>query len=254
MNIIQRYLNSLSGILLLLGIILLIVSSIWDWKNFIENIGLTMSVSGVTMFLYKTEVRDLIKENKINKLSILGIDYGRDSFLNSPSDIESYFRSNRTKTIIICGISMYSFFKPNNLYNKLVEYASYGYQIKVIFANPDSQELAYQEEVEEKPGLLREHINMSLRNFGKEVKKRQLDENLIDNLEIYFSKTIPRVFIFGNSKKMVVTQYGLRGPFSSPTMLLNKADENSLYYAYADYFNDLVENAIEKVDLKKYAS
>jgi len=254
MSLVQKYLRSLSGILLLLGIMLLIISSIWDWHSFIENIGLTLSVSGVTMFLYKTEILDIVKENKINKLSISGIDYGRDFFLKTQSDIDNFFTNNKTKIINICGISMYSFFNPNNLYVKLIEYASLDYKIKIIFANPESQELSYQEEVEEKPGFLKEHIKLSVQQFRKEIIKRGKEEKVFDNIEIYFSKTVPRVFIFGNSNKMVVTQYGLRGPFNSPTMLLTKAGENSLYYAYADYFNDLIENAIRKVELKEYVS
>ena len=243
----KKKITSRSSILFLAGIIFIgIADNYFEWHNLFENIGLALVVSSISFFLYKFEIRDHIRNTRVEE-NIIDVSNGRDAFLNDERAIKSFLNKNSSK-IDICGIAMWGLIEEKDLYDEIIDLAAHGVLIRIFFANPNSQELKIQEAIEEKVNVLTIHIGAIVDKFIIRINNHDLKEKVISNLSLFHSKTLPRVFIVRNKDKLLVTLYGHKGPSKSPTLLLKKGDQESLYNSYVKYLNNLEECSI-KIDL-----
>lgn len=222
-------------------------------KDVLSCIGTSLISASITIFLVKYDIMDSIKSNNISNYGIIDIKDGRNGVFNSENvaglkdkDWNGFLKSSSDKTIVIVGISMYSFFYPNKLIDYVIQLGKKGYTIKIIFANPESMEVELQSIEEGKEGKLKENIKFLSNEF-----KRRIDENndidVKNNLKIFYSKTLPRSFIVKSGDKMIITPYLLKGPFEEPTIIASQlcVKENSYYNAYNTYIQDLLKSAEE---------
>lgn len=247
-----------SAILLIMGLLLIVVQeliSIETIKTIITCVGTSFVSAAITIFLIKFDILDLIQNNSMEKFGIVNITGGRD-FVFENGDIqgikarnwEEFLRGSSDKTIDIVGISMYSFLITKGILSILYELSDL-YNIRIIFANPTSQEVAYQSIEEGKPGKLEEHINW--------ISLKILSECKNEHIKVFFSKTMPKAFIVRSGNKMVITPYLLNGPFEEPTIIAsdNGFARNPYYDTYNKYISKVInssyEISLEKVTPKK---
>jgi hypothetical protein len=247
-RLILRYLKSLSGILMLLGFLFLFISGWIDWHSLVQNIGLALTAAGITTFIFKFELREIVTDDEIRKSGIEIVRHGRNSILETIGNLEDFLRKSRPKEIDIIGISMYSLFEPTNLYNLLISLANENYKIRIIFAHPESLELTLQEEMEHKPGSLKYHINYLVDAFRKRLHQYSTIENILTNLTLWHSKLLPKEFIMRAGSQMIVSKYFYRGPHFSPTFLLREVP-NGFFESYRQYFEDVIERSSVKIDM-----
>lgn len=237
-----------SFILLISGLLLIAVQeliSVISLKNIVTNIGTSFVSSAITIFLIKFDILDLIQNNSMEKFGILGLADGRDSIFKN-DDIqnikarnwEDFFRCSSDKTIDIVGISMYSFLITKGILPILFELSS-TYSIRIIFADPVSQEVAYQSIEEGKPGKLQDNI--------KWISSKILSECQNENIKVYFSKTLPKAFIVRSGNKMIITPYLLSGPFDEPTIVAcdKGFTQNAYYNTYLKYIEKVIDSSRE---------
>ena len=119
------------------------------------------------------------------------------------------------------------------------------YKIRIVLANPKSNEVSYQTEEEHKPTPLDKHII--------DMRDEILRKISGDNLEVYFSKTMPRAFVVRSGKEMIITPYLLNGPFKEPTLWVKNTGsaENTYYDTYKNYIDKLCASGErQKLDVK----
>ncbi|KAB0665078.1 hypothetical protein F6V25_10665 [Oryzomonas japonica] len=243
-----KYIKSLSGVLILLGVGFLLLSGFYDWKGFIQNIGLVLSGAGVTTFILKFDLFEIVSSDEIRKSGIEMVRHGRNSMVEMIESIEEFMRKARPKEIDICGISMYSFFEPHSLYDLVLNLASEGYKFRIIFADPNSTELSFQEQVEHKPGALKSHIEYLSNKFSDHCRRHQSASIIRGNIKIGYSGLLPKVFIVRAGGKMFVSSYLHRGPHVSPTFMLSDVP-NGFYSYYLQYIDDIVENCFTEYSI-----
>lgn len=239
--LIQKYLRSISFMLGTIGIIILLCTNFGEWRSFIENLGLTFTVSGITLLIYEREILFKYIDRNIQETGIKELKHGRDSLFDDIGNFNSFL--GKSKEIDFIGISMYSFINTKNLYPTLIELAQKGTKIRIIMAHPCSEELKKQERAEKKPGMLQVHIRNSIETLVAHLKSQD-----INNLEVYFSDTLPKVFIFRKNNTIYTSAYFLRGPFDTPSFKITNED-NGFYNSYITYIEDLIESA-QKYDFK----
>jgi hypothetical protein len=247
-KLIVKYLKSLSGILILYGILLLLISGFWDWHSLIENFGLAFTAAGITTFLFKFEIYPLITDDNLRQSGIEKVTHGRNPMFESVGSLEDLLRKSRPKEIDFCGIAMYSLFEPNNLYDLTVTLASEGYKIRIIFAYPDSPELFLQEEMEHKPGALKYHIQYLIEALKKRIGQHKNPDQILSNLKVGYSKMLPKEFILRTGNQMIVSKYFYRGPHFSPTLLL-KDVPGGIFNSYRQYLDDIMERSFIEENL-----
>lgn len=252
MKVVFRYSFQLTVILFVIGLLLLFLGIFWKdiylLTTIFSCIGTSLISASVTMFLVKYDIMDLFKQNNISGYGIIGIKSGRNALFQDDEtncikcrNWKDFLRKSSDKTIDVVGISMYSFLWSNELIGLLLELASKKYKIRIVFANPDSDEVKFQSKEEKKPGKLSENITYSTGEIVKLIHENKVEKNL----EVYKSLTMPRAFIVRSGCKMIITPYLLRGPFSEPTIIADQwcSEEQSYYNAYSKYINDLIKSA-----------
>jgi len=233
-----------SIILGILGILLIIVHILIPFesiKSIITCVGTSFMSAAITIFLVKFDIMDLIQNNIMEKYGIIDIVHGRDAvFVNDEiekiktNSWEDFLRNSSDNTVDIVGISMYSFLITKDILHILYE-LSENFVIRIVFANPSSQEVAYQSLEEEKPDKLQENIKWISEKILAECK----------NIHIFYSKTMPRAFIVRSGNKMIITPYLLDGPFKEPTIIASDQGfvENSYYDTYKRYIEKIISSA-----------
>lgn len=243
-----KYLRSLSGILILCGILLLLVSGYCDWHNFVENLGLALSAAGITTFLFKYDIYQMISDNGLRQSGIEAVKQGRNAMLEHVGGTEDLLRKARPKEIDICGIAMYSFFEPHSIYNLLIQLASEGYRIRIAFADPTSPELGLQEDVEHKPGSLKHHIEYVVDAIARQMQNHSNQDTIRQQFTVVYSRLLPKAFIVRAGSKMLVTEYFHRGPHFSPTYFLLDVP-GGIFEEYRDYLDDVFRSDSRRVDM-----
>jgi len=234
----MKYLISLSGLLLLIGFILLLIGDYWDKHSFINNIGLAFTSAGITTFLFKYDLYEMLSDSGIRQSGVEAIQHGRSAMLEHHGGIESFFRRAHPKEIDICGIAMYSFFEPHQVLDVLIKLASEGYKIRIAFADPNSPELRLQEEVEQKPGSLKHHIEYLVEKINDRISKTANSQYISEQFTVVHSKLLPKAFLIRSGSKLILTQYFYRGPHNSPTFLVNDIP-GGIFEQYRVYLNDV---------------
>ena len=144
--------------------------------------------------------------------------------------------------IDIIGVSMYGFFTPAGLTTEVLDQASKGKRINIIWANPYSQEVEYQSIAELKQGKIKDHI-LLCRTIFKTIfvdKPKEYQDDVAKNIKFYYSQTIPKAFIVRADDRMFYTPYFLSGPYEEPIYTLVKCDNiDSLYGRLYGYIEDL---------------
>lgn len=248
-KLIFKYIRSLSGILILLGALLVFISNaIWDWQAILANFGLAFLAAGITTYLLKYDIDNYLSNDNIRNSGIEVITHGRNAMVESLGGISELFLKSRPKEIDIIGIAMYSFFEPNNLYDEIINLANDKYKIRIVFADPGSKELTSQERVENKPGSLKYHIEYIVEQFRIRAGKINPPDNFRNNFILGYSSLLPKSFIIRFGSRMMVSEYFYRGPHYSPTYFL-KDIPNGLYETYYQYINDIFDRSFIKVDL-----
>lgn len=235
-----------SIILGILGILLIVVHILIPFesiKSIITCVGTSFMSAAITIFLVKFDIMDLIQNNIMEKYGIIDIAHGRDAvFVNGEIEKiktdswEDFLRNSSDNTVDIVGISMYSFLITKDILRILYELSD-NFVIRIVFANPSSQEVAYQSSEEGKPGKLQENI--------KWISEKILVECKNNNIHIFYSKTMPRAFIVRSGNKMIITPYLLDGPFKEPTIIAGDRGfvENSYYDTYMRYIEKIICSA-----------
>lgn len=237
-----------SVILLIMGLLLIVVQefiAVEPLKNIITCVGTSLISAAITIFLIKFDILDLIQNNAMEKFGIVGIEDGRD-YVFAHSDVqnikarnwEEFLRGASDKTIDIVGISMYSFLITKGILPILYELSD-SYNIRIIFANLSSQEVAYQSSEEGKPGKLQENINWLSSKILLECKSGKI--------RVFFSKTLPKTFIVRSGNKMIITPYLLNGPFEEPTIIASDKGfaRNSYFDTYMNYIRKVLNSSQE---------
>ena len=193
--------------MILLGTLLVFFSNaIWDWHTIFANFGLAFLAAGVTTYLLKFDIDNYLSNDNIRNSGIEVITHGRNSMVESLGGISELF-FQPPKEIDIIGIAMYSFFEPNNLYDEIINLANDKYKIRIVFADPKSNELTYQEKVENKPGSLKYHIEYIVEQFRIRAKKINPTDNFKNNFIIGYSSLLPKSFIIRFGSRMMVSEY-----------------------------------------------
>ena len=237
-----------SVILLIMGLLLIAVQEAIDvetLKNIITCVGTSLISAAITIYLIKFDILDLIQNNAMEKFGIVDIVDGRD-YIFSNSDIynikarswDEFLRGSSDKTIDIVGISMYSFLVTKGILPILYELSD-SYNIRIIFANPSSPEVAYQSSEEGKPGKLQENINW--------ISSKILSECKSGKIKVYYSKTLPKAFIVRSGNKMIITSYLLNGPFEEPTIVASDKGfaRKSYFDTYTNYIGKVLDSSLE---------
>lgn len=249
----------LTVILAAIGLIFLLIGIFFEGNNILVSIfsciGTSLISASVTIFLVKFDILDMFRKNNIDKYGIMEVKSGRNqlfvgeekSSLNCKS-WEEFLKKSSDKTIDIIGISMYSFLWSNRLIDLMLKLAEDNYIIRIVFANPDSEEVKFQSIEERKPGKLAENILYTSNKIIELISQSQ-NGRLSANFSVYYSQTLPRAFIVRSGCRMIITPYLLRGPFYEPTIIADKwcAEEKSFYNAYMLYIDDLINSADKKV-------
>lgn len=243
-------------ILIALGVIALLIKikiSDTTISDLVTCIGTSLISAGITIFLIKFDIMSELKNNYMDKYGIIGIEDGRNAIFKDNTkrefnyiDWKEFLKKSSDKTIDIVGISMYSFFYPNNLIDFIINLAKKKYVIRIFFANPLSNEVNLQSIEEEKEGKLKEHIELLSKEFIERISNHEKRDKINKYLEIYYCKTLPKAFIVRSGNKMIITPYLLKGPFKEPTIIAyNKnTGENSYYGTYYEYINKINKSAI----------
>lgn len=237
-------------ILILLGVISIVVGQLITeemTKGILNCIGTSLISAAITIFLIKFDIMDMMQADVMDRYGIRNIYNGRDDVLstngNKMKSWTDFLKKSSDKTIDIVGISMYSFLFTNKLDQLIKELVDKEYKIRIIFANPESEEVRLQSIEENKEGKLKENIKWLSEKMRKEI--------VSSNLEIMYSATMPRAFIIRSGREMIVTPYLLNGPFKEPTIwsYANRSEDNTYYETYLEYINKLVQSAeILKLD------
>lgn len=246
----KKYLLSLSGLLMLSGVVLLLVSGYLDWHNLVNNVGLAFTAAGVTTFLFKFDLQEMISDSGIRQSGVEAIKHGRNAMLEHIGGLEHFLRKARPKEIDICGIAMYSFFEPNSVFNLLMKLASEGYKIRIAFADPKSSELCLQEEVEHKPGSLKYHIEYLADSMSDQLLHNAESRNLRRQFTVVYSKLLPKAFLVRGGSKIIISQYFHRGPHFSPTFLIHDLPDG-IFKDYRVYLDDIFESGVRVADLHR---
>lgn len=239
-----------TSILCMLGLLFLIGANCISQQykiiiNIANGIGGSLISAGITIFLIKFDIMDALKTNSMDEFGVLDIVGGRDDVFSAgydrnidSSDWKGFMEKSSDKTIDIVGISMYSFFFPNNLISHIIMLAQKHYKIRIVFANPTSEEVSIQSEEEGKPGKLKENIEFLSRKILTESEG-------IKDIELYYSETLPKAFIVRSGNKMIITPYLLEGPFKVPTIIANDSGLcNNMYYnTYKNYICKVIDSA-----------
>ena len=237
-----------SVILLTIGLLLIVVQELITvafFKSIITCVGTSFISAAITIFLIKIDILDSIHNYTMDKYGIINIVDGRD-YVFANSDIqnikarnwEEFLRGASDKTIDIVGISMYSFLFTKEILPILYELSDSN-NIRIIFANPSSQEVAYQSSEEGKPGKLQDNIRW--------LSSKILSECQNGKIRVYFSKTLPKAFIVRSGNKMIITPYLLNGPFQEPTIIAcdKSFARNSYFNTYSNYISEVLNSSIE---------
>jgi len=252
-RLVFKYLRSLSGILILLGVLFLGLSGYFDWNHMLQNVGLALTAAGITTFLLKFDIYEMISDSGIRESGVEAVKHGRNAMLEYVGGIEEFLRKARPRQIDICGIAMYSLFEPHSLYDLLISLARESYEIRLIFANPASPELALQEEVEHKPGSLKNHIEYIRDALSQRLNEQPDKHKVTEHLSLYYSRLLPKSFIIRSGSRIIVTKYFHRGPHFAPCYLIKDVPEG-VYQLYLQYVDDIINNASQSVDIAAYSS
>lgn len=237
-----------TAILAILGLLLILCHVLvknTELKSIISCIGTSLISAGITMFLIRFDILDMVQNNCLEEYGVLSITNGRDHVFEKDvynaikaHDWESFLKKSTDNTIDIIGISMYSFLITKGVLPTLYELDD-NYNIRIVFADPNSSEVKLQSIEENKEGKLKDNIEW----LSKKIKSEKPSINL------FYSKTLPRAFIVRSGDKMVITPYLLKGPFEEPTILAsNKGYANNTFFeTYSNYINMLIRSA-KKVD------
>ncbi len=242
-------------ILVALGVIALLIKiriSDITISELVTCIGTSLISAGITIFLIKFDIMSELKNDYMDKYGIISIEGGRNEIFKDNTrrefnyvDWKEFLKKSSDKTIDIVGISMYSFFYPDDLIDFVINLAKKKYKIRIFFASPLSEELNLQSIEEEKEGKLKEHIEFLSKEFIGRILKHEKKDKINKYLTLYYCKTLPKAFIVRSGNKMCITPYLLKGPFKEPTIIAyNKNMGKSSYYeAYYEYIKKLNKSA-----------
>jgi len=234
---------------MLSGLLLLVISGFWEWRSLVAHMGIALSAAGITTFLVRYDISEAATDDDIRKHGIAMARDGRNSIVEQVGNLEAFLRKARPQEIDIVGIAMYSLFEPNKLYDIIVKLADENYTIRLILADPKSSELALQEQIEHKPGVLQNHIEYMVNAFRTRVVNHPNRARICTNLKIGHSRLLPKVFILRAGHRMITSTYFGRGPHSSPTMLLHDVPD-SFFEDYKEYVDDTMAKMFVGVSLE----
>jgi hypothetical protein len=247
-DLLARYVRSLSGILMLSGLLFLLISGFWDWHSLVAHIGIALSAAGITTFLVRYDISEAAADNEIRRCGIAMARNGRNLVVGELGDLEGFLRKARPREIDVLGIAMYSLFEPGQLYDTIVSLADEGYAVRVVLADPNSPELALQEYLEDKPGVLKHHIEYIVDAFRKRIANHQNRARICANLKIGYSRPLPKAFILRAGHRMITSAYLGRGPHFSPTVMLEDVPDG-FFEDYKEYVDDVINKAFIGVQL-----
>ena len=237
-----------TAILAILGLLLILFHVIVkndELRSIFSCIGTSLISAGITMFLIRFDILDMVQDNCLKEYGVLSIVSGRDHVFEKDiyndikaRDWKNFLTKSTDNTIDIIGISMYSFLITKGVLYTLYELDD-KYTIRIVFADPSSSEVKLQSIEEKKEGKLKDNIEW----LSKKIKREKPSINL------FYSKTLPRAFIVRSGDKMVITPYLLSGPFEEPTIIAsNKGYANNTFFeTYSNYISMLISSA-KKLD------
>ena len=92
-----KYIRTLAGVLMLSGVLLLVLSGLWDWHSLVANIGLALTSAGVTTFLIRYDISEATSTNLTRNVGIAAVGHGRSAMLEGIGPIDSLLRRSRPK-------------------------------------------------------------------------------------------------------------------------------------------------------------
>ncbi|ALO42508.1 hypothetical protein [Pseudoalteromonas phenolica] len=238
------------------GITLIVLSEIFGNETFsavAHNLGIALLSAGVALFLSHKDFEKAIKSKNFDDLGIKDFGPGYHSFISDGESLESFFSScGRIKELDIVGIAMNGFIDQNRIIQRIEDKSKEGFQVRVIFADPKSDQVLVQSKVEGKGKRL---VRDAQENISDFVSRFGVGESVNENVRIHVSKSVPRYFILRSGGKMIVTSYLLDGPDESVSYIYeSRGGSSTPYEFYLDYINKLVEFSYTEKELKTLAS
>lgn len=255
-KLVQKYRFSLCVILAIIGIIALligcfIIQSVQVLSVILSSIGTTFLSSSITIYLIKYDITEMIQKNNIHNYGIIAIVNGRNAVFQDElvqtslrrNSWDDFLTSSKNANIDIVGISMYSFLYSENRLGELLQLALEGHKIRIVFSNPDSEEVKFQSIAEKKPDILKQHILLQRSRLQELFSKYGLEDKkkIKENLSVFYSNILPRAFIVRSNEYMIITPYLLEGPFKEPTLVVKNEKDGSYFKRYMKYIIDLID-------------
>jgi hypothetical protein len=246
-------------------------------EQFVEEfVAIALSALVSTFLAIWITKNDIIEDDfsmKKDKAGIITIETGYKKFFQTGdsksylnvSDFKEFFtKNNRDKSITIVGIALSGFFSDEN--EPLVEMLlnlciNKSYNVKIILANPFSDEVRLQAMAQNKTSV--DHIANSIKNthmkFLKAIEKmdRMYDSGSINcskrpshflnsQFSLTFSSTLPKALIIRSGEYMIITPYQMQpeGPSYAPTMVVKDADADGYYEQYKKYIERIFELSV----------
>ncbi|MCG9770345.1 hypothetical protein L1D59_17265 [Pseudoalteromonas piscicida] len=240
----------------LLGVVLIIAATYPSenpaWSSIIHNLGIALLSASVALYLSIKDIEKALRSKNFDDLGIKDFGPGYHSFINDGDSLERFFKSGgRSKELDIVGIAMNGFIDQNRILQRIEEKSKEGFKVRVIFADPTSDQVAVQSEIEGKGQRLvrdaQENIDDFVSRFGVGQAKNK-------NVCIFVSKSVPRYFILRSGGTMIVTSYLLDGPDESVSYVYESRGEGSNPYEfYLDYINKLIACSYSDKELEDFA-
>ena len=196
-----------------------------------------------------------------NRYGILQIVSGRNNIFTDNFELSNGAKSwsslfEQSSDIVIVGISMYGFFTPDGLEQKLVRLAAKGTNIKIIWADPYSDEVLLQSNAEHKSGKLKDHICLLHDIFESHINNLSGAEKAScrEHLRLLYSETLPKGWIVKADNLMFYTPYFLSGPYEEPVYIISKGnnDNQFMFNRLINYIDELSKTCKEYIDLSHY--
>ncbi|RWX52717.1 hypothetical protein [Photobacterium chitinilyticum] len=238
------------------GLILIVLSEFAGNVTFstvAHNLGIALLSASIALYISHQDFEKAIKAKNFEDLGIKDFAPGYHSFISDGESLESFFRScGRSKELDIVGIAMNGFIDQNRIIQRIEDKSKEGFRVRVIFADPNSDQVLIQSKVEGKGKRL---VRDAQENISDFVSRFGIGESVNKNVSIHVSKSVPRYFILRSGGTMIVTSYLLDGPDESVSYIYeSRGATSNPYEFYLDYINKLTEFSYSEEELKTLTS
>lgn len=232
----MRFFYSTLVVLCLVAYLFFLYESRWKpliaFKELLGNFAIGIVGSILSLIVIRSQLEKVFDSLNLKNSGIKGYKNGYPEILESLGGAETFFTLRMNKKIDVFGIAMSGFFEENSIVDLLYRRAKKGYQVRVFFADPESEELKNQEQTENKPGELQLNIKRLTRELSDKFSAEKGTRNKI---KIYHLRSLPRAFILRSGNRMIVTNYLYEGPTQAPSIYLKDDDYLNAFEKYLDY-------------------